>query len=189
MFTTDLHIRMINLSSLQHQLQQQDLAPVESWNPPFCGDLPLHIASDGVWYYQHSKIARDALVKLFASVLICQHGEYFLQTPAEKVRITVADAPFIVTDWAWHTADTGPALMLSTNLQHQVLVSPRYPLQLRNDPQQQQLPYLQLWRGLQAKLSRNVYYQLAEQCYEVQCNGQRHFQLKSAAYPYSFAIL
>jgi uncharacterized protein len=180
---------MINLSSLQQQLQQSDLPPVESWNPPFCGDLPLHIASNGSWYYQQSEIKRPALVKLFASVLIRQQDNYYLQTPAEKVRISVADAPFLVTEWAWQDTSTGPALLLSTNLQQQVVVSPQYPLWLQEDPQQQQLPYLQLWRGLQAKLSRSVYYQLAEQCYETHCNGQRHYQLKSAAYPFSFAIV
>lgn len=179
---------MINLNTLQQQLQHTDLAPVESWDPPFCGDIPLHITSDGDWYYQHSKIARPALVTLFASVLIRQHGDYFLQTPAEKVRISVADAPFVVTDWRWQETQTGQALLLGTNLQQQVVVSPQNPLLLRNDPQQQRLPYLQLWRGLEAKLSRNVYYQLAQQCFAVQCNGQRHYQLKSAGYAFSFAI-
>ncbi|HEX5793135.1 MAG TPA: DUF1285 domain-containing protein [Rheinheimera sp.] len=179
---------MISLSSLQQQLQQPDLAPVESWNPPFCGDMPLHIDSCGDWYYQNSKIQRPALVTLFASVLLKQHNEYFLQTPAEKVRITVADAPFVITDWAWVTTANGRTLRLSTNLQQHILVSPQYPLRLKADPQQQMLPYLLLWRGLDAKLSRNVYYQLAEQTTAVYCNQHLHYQLKSAAYAFTFAV-
>ena len=43
--------------------------PVERWNPPFCGDLDMRIASDGTWYYQKTPIGRLPLVKLFASVL------------------------------------------------------------------------------------------------------------------------
>jgi uncharacterized protein len=179
---------MISLTSLQQQLEQPDLAPVEQWDPPFCGDLPLNIEADGNWYYQGSKIQRPALVKLFASVLIRQHAEYFLQTPVEKVRISVADAPFLITDWCWLSSENGPVLQLTTNLQQQLLLSPQYPLVLKYDPQQQLLPYLQLWRGLQAKLSRNVYYQLAEQASAVYCNGQQHYQLKSAAFPYTLAI-
>ena len=179
----------MDLASLQHQLQQTNLPPVESWEPPFCGDLPIHIDAQANWYYQHSKIQRPALVKLFASVLLCQHNEYFLQTPVEKVRISVADAPFLVTEWAWHNTDTGPALQLGTNLGQQVLVGPKHALLLRQDPQQQWLPYLQLWRGLQAKLSRNVYYQLAEQTCGVYCNKQTHYQLKSAGYAFSFSIV
>jgi uncharacterized protein len=180
---------MINLTTLQQQLAQTDLPSVEHWEPPFCGDLPLHIDAAGDWYYLHSKIERPALVKLFASVLLRQQGEYFLQTPVEKVRITVADAPFLITDFCWSDSSPDAVLQLTTNLQHQLYVGPQYPLVLKTDPQQQQLPYLQLWRGLEAKLSRNVYYQLAEQCSVVYCNQQQHYQLKSAAFPYTFAIV
>lgn len=178
----------MDLQSLQQQLQQPNLAPLSRWNPPFCGDIPLTIAQDGRWYYQNSLIQRPALVKLFASVLIKQQHEYFLLTPAEKVRICVEDAPFIVTDYHWADTEYGPALQLSTNLEHQILLGPEYPLHLQPDPQGQYLPYLQLWHGLSAKLSRNVYYQLAPQAQQVYCNGQQHFQLKSAGYPYTLAI-
>ena len=178
----------MDLAALQQQLQQTNLPPVESWNPPFCGDLPLHIASNGDWYYQQSKIERLGLVKLFASVLLQQNGEYFLQTPAEKVRISVEDSPFVVTQYQWQATPLGPALCLTTNLQHQLLVSPQYPILLHSDPHQQLLPYLHLWRGLCAKLHRNVYYKLAEQCHAVYCNGAVHYQLKSAGFTFSMAI-
>ncbi len=36
--------------------------PVELWNPPFCGDIDMRIASDGTWFYQKSPIGRLALV-------------------------------------------------------------------------------------------------------------------------------
>ena len=179
---------MVNLASLQHQLQHTNTSAIESWTPPFCGDIPLHIDAAGKWHYQGSEIKRPALVALFASVLLLQSEEYFLQTPVEKVRITVADVPFLITDWCWSTTDNGPALVLTTNLQHQLIASPQHPICLRADPQHQILPYITLWRGLQAKLSRNVYYQLAEQTHAVYCNKQTHYQLKSAGYPYTLAI-
>ena len=113
---------MIDLSSLQQQLQQTDMPPVESWQPPFCGDIAIHIDAEGRWYYQHSLIQRDALVKLFASVLLYQDQQYFLQTPVEKVRISVADAPLLITDWHTQPTDSGRALLLSTNLQHQLVL-------------------------------------------------------------------
>lgn len=150
--------------------------------------MPILIAADGQWYYQNSLIQRPALVQLFASVLIRQQQDYFLQTPQEKVRIQVEDAAFVVTDWAWQSTAVGPVLQLSTNIQQQVLVSSHYPLLLQPSPQQQLLPYLQLWRGLSAKLSRNVYYQLAEQTTAVYCNQQTHYQLKSAGIPFTLAI-
>ncbi|WP_423187833.1 DUF1285 domain-containing protein [Alishewanella sp. d11] len=151
----------MDLSRLQLQLQQPQLSPVESWNPPFCGDLPIYIDADGHWYHQGSKIARLPLVKLFASVLICQGEDYFLQTPVEKVRIQVADVPFLITQSQWLAGAAGPELWLTTNLGDTVLLSIANPLSLQLFAGQQ-VPYLNLWRGLSARLHRNVYYQLVE---------------------------
>ena len=58
--------------------------PVERWNPPFCGDLDMRIASDGTWFYMKTPNGRPALVKLFASVLKREGDKYFLVTPVEK---------------------------------------------------------------------------------------------------------
>ena len=41
------------------------LPPVHLWNPPFCGDLDMRIASDGTWFYMGTPIGRPALVRLF----------------------------------------------------------------------------------------------------------------------------
>ena len=32
------------------------LPPVHLWNPPFCGDLDMRIASDGTWFYMGTPI-------------------------------------------------------------------------------------------------------------------------------------
>lgn len=179
---------MIDLKALQQQLQQPNLAPVEQWQPKFCGDIPLYIDADGQWFYNNSLIQRPAMVKLFATVLLYQDGEHFLQTPVEKMRIKVADAAFIITDWQWLTSNNLPVLALTSSIGDKVLVSPEHPILLALSAEQDWLPYVQMWRGLTAKLSRNVYYQLAEQVSTVYCNGQQHYQLKSAGYPYTFAI-
>ncbi len=178
----------MDLASLQQQLQCPDLAPVESWQPAFCGDLPLLITADGRWLYQGSEIRRQPMVRLFASVLICQQQQYYLQTPVEKVRIQVEDAPFLVVASHWQATAQGPLLTLTTNIGDAVSVTPQYPLRIK-EYQRQGLPYLQLWRGLSARLNRNTYYQLLEQAGEVHCDGARHFQLKSAAYPFTMGIL
>jgi uncharacterized protein len=47
----------------------RELAPVEQWQPPYCGDIGLKIRTDGVRLYRDSPIQREALVRLFASVL------------------------------------------------------------------------------------------------------------------------
>ena len=58
----------------------------------------IKIAGDGRWYHEGGEIHRKALVKLFSSVLKRDsNGVFWLETPVEKGRIEVEDAPFIVT--------------------------------------------------------------------------------------------
>jgi len=71
------------------------LPPVHLWNPPFCGDLDMRIASDGTWFYMGTPIGRPALVRLFSTILKRENGKHFLVTPVEKVGIRVDDAPFL----------------------------------------------------------------------------------------------
>lgn len=72
------------------------LPPVERWNPPLSGDMDLRITRDGAWRYEGALIQREALVRLFASILRCdEDGHHYLITPVEKWRIRVDDAPFL----------------------------------------------------------------------------------------------
>src|SRR5260221_813343 len=71
------------------------LPPVHLWNPPFCGDLDMRIASDGTWFYMGTPIGRPALVRLFSTILKREDGKHVLVTPVEKVGIPADDAPFL----------------------------------------------------------------------------------------------
>ena len=82
--------------------------PVHLWNPPFCGDLDMRIATDGTWFYLKTPIGRPALVKLFASVLKREGDKYFLVTPVEKGGIAVDDAPFLAVEMKVEDGDGGP---------------------------------------------------------------------------------
>ncbi len=146
----------MDLSQLLASLQQRRQAPTDLWQPAYCGEIPLRIDVKGDWYYQDSLIQRPEIVRLFASVLVCEEGDYFLVTPHEKVKIQVADAPFLITQWHW--SEQQPAVMvLTTNLGEQVPLSAEYPLLLQHD-----IPYVDLGRQLLAKVHRNVYYQWLE---------------------------
>jgi uncharacterized protein len=48
---------------------QRALAPVEQWNPPFCGNIDMRIARDRTWFYYGTPINRPALVRLFSTIL------------------------------------------------------------------------------------------------------------------------
>src|ERR1041385_899935 len=92
------------------------LPPVHLWNPPFCGDIDMRIASDGTWFYLKTPIGRPALVKLFASVLKREGEKYFLVTPVEKCGIEVDDVPFLAVELAVARGEQGQALSFRTNV-------------------------------------------------------------------------
>ena len=126
----------------------------------------IKIASDGRWFHEGDEIRRIELVKLFASILVIDDkGDYWLATPAEKGRITVDDAPFIIRDM---TVKTGVRpqqneICFHSNIDQTVLLDIEHPLQLRAAKQSPDLrPYIEVRDGLLAKLSRPVYYQLAD---------------------------
>src|SRR3984885_11070489 len=92
------------------------LPPVHLWNPPFCGDLDMRIASDGTWFYLGTPIGRPALVRLFSTILKREDGKHFLVTPVEKVGITVDDAPFLAVEMEKGEDAGGPLLKFRTNV-------------------------------------------------------------------------
>ena len=170
----------MDLALLQQQLQQNPSAPLESWHPPYCGEIPIRIDREGQWFYQQSPIGRIELVKLFSSVLQRKNGNYVLTTPVEEVGIQVDDAPLLLVNWLWHDSDIGPVLQMTTNLGAAYLISAEYPVQLQAEPGSGLwLPYLQLPRGLTAKFSRAVFYQLAEQAKVQLVGDNHHFVLQS----------
>src|SRR2546430_2287933 len=92
------------------------LPPVHLWNPPFCGDLDMRIASDGTWFYMGTPIGRPALVRLFSTILKREDGKHFLVTPVEKVGIRVDDAPFLAVDMVRENDARGRVLRFRTNV-------------------------------------------------------------------------
>lgn len=147
---------MVDLKQLQASLQTSSRPPVETWNPPFCGDLDIRIAADGRWFYQGSEITRQPLVRLFASVLWQENDEYYLVTPGEKVRIKVDDLPFCILSWA-HVGDNNEYIKVTTNVGEEYVLSAENPLCM-----EQTLPAVKIRDGFLARVHRNVYYQWAE---------------------------
>ena len=130
--------------------------------------LNIKIASDGRWFHEGREIHRKALVKLFSSVLRRDSdGVFWLETPVEKGRIEVDDAPFIATKLTVeHTDDavlnTDLVLYFTTNVGDCVPLDAAHPLQMQPSPDGFGMrPYIEVRDGLFAKLSRPVYYELA----------------------------
>jgi len=125
----------------------------------------IAIAYDGTWLHQGVAMTRAPLVRLFASVLQRDAaGAYWLITPAERGRIEVADAPFVITGWRLEGAGDAQTLYLTDNLGREQAVDAAHPLTLRvpNTGGGVFVPYLQLGGGIEARMATAVYYDLVD---------------------------
>ncbi|WP_404399900.1 DUF1285 domain-containing protein [Idiomarina seosinensis] len=170
----------MSLERLFQQLESHQRAPTEQWDPPYCGELPIRIMANGDWHYQGSKINRPALVKLFASVLKREGDDYYLVTPAEKVKIQVEDAPFVIVDWQVMDIENQQAIQVVSNIDERYILSAQTPLVLSDG-----IPYVQLGKGLTAKVHRNVFYQWAEMATPVSGSEHHEFVIYSAGHAFS----
>jgi hypothetical protein len=129
---------------------------------PECGHFGLRIASDGSWYYRGSLIERQALVKLFASVLRLEDDGYYLVTPIERGRIDVDDAPF--TAVALHKTGLGETQILrfETNLGEQVTADAAHNIMIVALQNGNPRPYIVVRDNLRALITRPIYYDLVE---------------------------
>jgi uncharacterized protein len=130
--------------------------------PKDCGDFDIHIDVNGDWFHQGRPIRRPAMVKLFSTVLRREDGGYFLVTPAERGRITVADAPFIGVELTRLGEGKAQSLELRTNLDEIVTLGPDHPLRVATSAAGEPRPYVIVRDGLEARLLRPVFYQLVE---------------------------
>jgi uncharacterized protein len=136
-------------------------APVHLWNPPFCGDIDMRIASDGTWFYMGSPIGRAPLVQLFASILRRDEDRFVLVTPVERVGIKVDDAPFVAVELTVNHASDGPALAFRTNVEDFVTVDRDHPLRFEHGASDGLKPYVLVRGGLWALVKRALFYDLA----------------------------
>jgi uncharacterized protein len=135
--------------------------------PVDCGNLPFLIKRDGTWLYRGTPILRKELVCLFASVLRREEdGSFWLQTPAERGRIEVEDAPFVTTELDWSGEGRQQVLSLRTNVDQIVTAGPEHPIRVSHDVLTcEPTPYLLVrpgagHLGVEARISRAVYYEL-----------------------------
>jgi len=130
--------------------------------PVDCGDLPFLIKRDGTWLYRGTPIQRKELVCLFASVL--KRGDdnsFLLETPAERGRIQVEDAPFVAVELDWVGDGRHQTLSFRTNVDHVVTAGPDHPIRVAHDLLTcEPTPYVLIRQGIEARINRAVYYEL-----------------------------
>ena len=163
------------------------LPPVHLWNPPFCGDLDMRIASDGTWFYMGTPIGRPALVRLFSTILKREEGKHFLVTPVEKVGIRVDDAPFLAVEMQKETDGPDRLLRFRTNVDDWVPCDSGHRLRFEAAADGGLMPYLHVRADLWAKVTRALYYDLVDMGEERMVDGRPMFGVASSGEFFSMA--
>lgn len=152
----------LSLAEIARLAQEKKLPPVESWNPVHCGPSGMRIARDGTWFHEGSPIGRPAMIRLFSTILRREpDGGFVLVTPVEKLDIEVEDAPFVAVELKSEENGEERSLAFRLNTGDLVVAGADHRLRLRaaeDGPH----PYLEVRKGLDALVSRPVYYELAE---------------------------
>ncbi|HEX7887301.1 MAG TPA: DUF1285 domain-containing protein [Phenylobacterium sp.] len=146
------------IAAAAKQAPGRGLPPVHLWNPAHCGEIDIVIRKDGRWFHEGAPITREALVRLFSTVLRKDPDGFHLVTPVEKMRISVEDAPFIAT----RVDRDGQALRFLTNVGDEVEAGPEHAIRVDVGDDGQPRPYLHVRRGLEALIARPVFYELVE---------------------------
>ena len=168
-------LRGMELTKLAKKVERK----VSSGSPIPIKDFEMRIAKDGAWYHQGTLIKRLPLVKLFASVLLKEQDDsYWLVTPVEKGMIEVEDAPFLAVEVECVTSNENESFKTDfsfrTNLDEFVICGPENPLRVNIDPKTQEPnPYILVRDGLEAKITRSVFYELIDVANERIIDGKR----------------
>jgi hypothetical protein len=148
----------LSLADIAAAVEARRLPPVEQWRPRETADSHMCIAADGTWFHEGKPIARPAMVRAFASLLMRDEaGRHWLVTPECKQSIEVEDAAFVAVEMRAE----GEALAFRLNTDELVIAGPEHPLRAAGDPDVPAI-YLAVRHGCEARLNRSTYLQLIE---------------------------
>jgi len=123
----------------------------------------FRIDGAGRWYYRDSPVERPGLLRMLAAMLHRDGPGYVLETPEQRLRVEVEDAPFLIVDCEWQHGRSPPRLVLVDNFGRRNALDAEHPLAMRAVAPGGELRAYQEWPdGLGALLHRNVFYRLAD---------------------------
>ena len=153
--------------------------------PQICHDFDIRISRDGTWLYQGTPVKRPELVRLFAGILKRdREGAYWLETPYERGRIAVDDAPFIIVGLRVERSGQDQQLVFETNTGEDVILCDEYPLYFISC-EGETIPYIAMRNNLSARISRSVFYQLVDEAEAVEIDGKSEWHIRSNGYSFS----
>jgi hypothetical protein len=157
-----IELQGLSLADLQTLLDERRLPPVDRWHPERCGHSGMRIARDGTWYHEGTPIGRPAMVRLFSTVLRREpDGRHVLVTPAEKLDIEVESTPFRAVEMSSEGEGRERRIAFRLDSGDAIILGPDHPLSII-ETEGGLSPRLAVRHGLEAELTRPVYYEVAE---------------------------
>ena len=157
-----IELQGISLAELQRLIDERRLPPVDQWNPERCGHSSMRIARDGTWYHEGAPIRRPAMVRLFSTVLRREpDGRHLLVTPAEKLEIDVDSTAFRAVEMRVEGDGRDRRIAFRLDSGDAVILGPDHPLRVV-ETEHGPSPRMLVRHGLEAELTRALYYELAE---------------------------
>ncbi len=153
---------------VQETVKKPGNPPIDQWHPELSGDMDLRISRDGLWIFKGEPLAREAIVRLFSTILRREEdGEYYLVTPVEKWRIQVEDTPLLAHSLQVGGEDDRQVISLTTNVGETLEIGQNHPLAVGTYPgSQEPRPVVTVRHGVEARLVTAAYYDLAEHVVE-----------------------
>lgn len=122
------------------------------------GPLNMRVMRDGTWFYHGTPIARKEMVCLFASMLTRREdGTYWLVAPTEEGLIEVEDVPFLAVELFCCGSGRDTIFSFRTNVDEIITLDCAHRLRVNDGDAP---PYLSVRPGLEARLTRAVYYEM-----------------------------
>lgn len=185
-----------SLESLSEFIKQEtsdrrgrSIPPLEKWQPERQGEMDLVIKANGEWWHEGTKITRQSLVDLFASILWQEGSDYYLKTPVEKLRINVEDVPFLITEVnVIEQKEQGTSLIeFITSTGDVVHLDDEHPLEM-GEYQGEERPYIEIRFGMKGLVSRNVLMHLTKIGELTEQDGKTSLTLHSGGKAYSVTV-
>jgi hypothetical protein len=150
----------LSIAELQAFISERKLPPVDKWNPKRCGHSGMRVARDGTWYHEDAPIRRSAMVRLFSTVLRREpDGRHVLVTPVEKLEIDVESTAFRAIEMTTEGEAENRTIAVKLDSGDALVIGPDHPLSMIDDDGLS--PRIAVRHGLEAELTRPVYYELA----------------------------
>ena len=122
----------------------------------------MRIARDGTWYHEGAPIRRPAMVRLFSTVLRREpDGRHVLVTPVEKLDIDVEATAVRAVEMASEGEGRERRMVFRLDSGDAIVLDAEHPLRTVTTTQGPS-PRLSVRHGLEAEITRAIYYELAE---------------------------